>query len=67
VSEQVSGRIVTPDGVVDGVLTVDGERIAGIAPGTTDTDWIVPGFVDIHTSRTARRRCWPAWSARRSR
>jgi N-acetylglucosamine-6-phosphate deacetylase len=49
VSEQVSGRIVTPAGVVDGVLTVDGDRIDSIGVGATGTDWIVPGFVDIHT------------------
>ncbi len=46
---QVSGRIVTPAGVIDGVLTVDGERIADVAGGAAGTDWVVPGFVDIHT------------------
>ncbi len=48
-SEQVTGRIVTPAGVVDGTLTVAGTRIDGIAGGPSGIDWIVPGFVDIHT------------------
>jgi N-acetylglucosamine-6-phosphate deacetylase len=47
---RLTGRIVTPDGVVEGALTVDGSRIAAIEPGPIETEqWIVPGFVDIHT------------------
>jgi N-acetylglucosamine-6-phosphate deacetylase len=49
VSTQVSGRIVTPTGIVDGTVTIDGPRIAGIAAGPAGTDVILPGFVDIHT------------------
>jgi N-acetylglucosamine-6-phosphate deacetylase len=49
VSTQVSGRIVTPTGIVDGAVTIDGPRIAGIAAGPAGTDVILPGFVDIHT------------------
>ncbi len=44
------GRIVTPEGVVEGVLRVDDERISAIVPGPVDpgAPWIVPGFVDMH-------------------
>ena len=48
-TEQVSGRIVTPAGIVDGHLEVDGTTIAAIRPGAPGGDWIVPGFVDIHS------------------
>lgn len=48
-SQQVGGRIVTPDGVVEGSLHLDGDRIVAVEPGTAATDrWILPGFVDIH-------------------
>lgn len=45
-----SGRIVTPSGIVDGVLDWHGEQIAAIAPAPVPSDapWIVPGFVDMH-------------------
>jgi N-acetylglucosamine-6-phosphate deacetylase len=47
---KLTGRIVTPGGVVEGALTIEGGRITVIDPGPADTDqWIVPGFVDIHT------------------
>ena len=47
---ELTGRIVTPEGVVDGVLAVDGERIVAITPAQVpdDAPWLVPGFVDIH-------------------
>lgn len=46
---KLSGRIVTPDGVVEGSLTAEDGRIAAIEPGPIATEqWIVPGFVDIH-------------------
>ncbi|WP_307789126.1 N-acetylglucosamine-6-phosphate deacetylase [Glycomyces salinus] len=43
------GRIVTPDGVVNGALVVEGDRVAAIEerPGEP-TGWVLPGFVDIH-------------------
>jgi N-acetylglucosamine-6-phosphate deacetylase len=46
----LSGRIVTLDGVVDGTVHLDGDRIAAVEPGPVDGDapWIVPGFVDMH-------------------
>lgn len=48
-SEHVSGRIVTPEGVVEGSLHLDGDRIVSVASGTAAADrWILPGFVDIH-------------------
>jgi N-acetylglucosamine-6-phosphate deacetylase len=48
-STQVSGRIVTPTGIVDGTVTVDGTLITDIADGAAGTDVVLPGFVDIHT------------------
>jgi N-acetylglucosamine-6-phosphate deacetylase len=47
----VTGRIVTPDGVVTGGLRLSGDRIAAIEPDGEDAEagWVVPGFVDIHT------------------
>jgi N-acetylglucosamine-6-phosphate deacetylase len=46
---RISGRIVTPGGVVPGHLDLDGELITAIVPddGVGD-DVIVPGFVDLH-------------------
>jgi N-acetylglucosamine-6-phosphate deacetylase len=47
---KLTGRIVTPGGVVEGSLIIEGGRITAIDPGPADADqWIVPGFVDIHT------------------
>ncbi|MEV6969064.1 N-acetylglucosamine-6-phosphate deacetylase [Hamadaea sp. NPDC051192] len=47
---RLSGKIVTPSGIVTGSLSVEDGRIAAITPGKADTEqWIVPGFVDIHT------------------
>ncbi|HEX8630522.1 MAG TPA: N-acetylglucosamine-6-phosphate deacetylase [Catenuloplanes sp.] len=46
---RVSGRIVTPTGVVPGQLRVAGETITDIEPGPSgDGSWVVPGFVDLH-------------------
>lgn len=48
---QVSGRVVTPNGVIErGCVAVAGSRIATItADGLVEGGpWIVPGFVDIH-------------------
>ncbi len=56
---RVSGRVVTPEGVIEsGVVTVEGSTIASVeAAGSTGPaegggvhsgHWIVPGFVDIH-------------------
>jgi N-acetylglucosamine-6-phosphate deacetylase len=46
----ITGRIVTPDGVIDGSILIEEGRIAAIEPGSVGTDapWIVPGFIDIH-------------------
>jgi N-acetylglucosamine-6-phosphate deacetylase len=48
---KVSGRVVTPEGVVEGgVVEIDGDRIAAIEP-TDDVHsghFIAPGFVDMH-------------------
>ncbi|MEV0458359.1 N-acetylglucosamine-6-phosphate deacetylase [Catellatospora methionotrophica] len=47
-SERISGRIVTPDGVVEGSLHLDGDRIGSVEPGPAADRWVLPGFVDIH-------------------
>ena len=48
-SERISGRVVTPIGVVDGSVSVSDGLIAAVsAEAGAGTDWIVPGFVDLH-------------------
>ncbi|HEX6500683.1 MAG TPA: N-acetylglucosamine-6-phosphate deacetylase [Micromonosporaceae bacterium] len=49
-TEVPTGRVVTPDGVLDsGVVEVDGERITAVRDdGPGGDTWLVPGFVDIH-------------------
>ncbi len=48
----MTARIVTPDGVVEGALTIDGDRIAAVSQGADAGElagmWVVPGFVDMH-------------------
>jgi N-acetylglucosamine-6-phosphate deacetylase len=46
---RISGRLVTPKGVVEGSLTVQDGQIAAIRRGKAADQWILPGFVDIHT------------------
>jgi N-acetylglucosamine-6-phosphate deacetylase len=46
---KVSGRIVTPTGVVEGSLSIADAKITSIRKGRSDGRWILPGFVDIHT------------------
>ena len=46
---RVSGRVVTPSGVVEGAVEIDGDRIAAVTAGSADDCWVLPGFVDIHT------------------
>jgi N-acetylglucosamine-6-phosphate deacetylase len=46
---RISGRIVTPDGIVNGVLSWDGDTITAVrGAARAAKQWIVPGFVDIH-------------------
>lgn len=48
----VNGKVVTPAGVIEnGSVEIRGDRISAIIahPPAPDGDWIVPGFVDIHT------------------
>jgi N-acetylglucosamine-6-phosphate deacetylase len=41
--------VVTPDGVIDGYVRVVDDRITAVEPGTgVGSDWVVPGFVDMH-------------------
>jgi N-acetylglucosamine-6-phosphate deacetylase len=52
VTDRVSGKVVTPTGVIrQGCVEIDGERITAVAeyPSVRDGHWIVPGFVDMHT------------------
>nr|WP_240037609.1 N-acetylglucosamine-6-phosphate deacetylase [Glycomyces paridis] len=43
------GRIVTPDGVVNGTLIVEGDRFEGVLEREgAPTGWVLPGFVDVH-------------------
>ncbi len=46
---RISGRMVTPAGVVEGSLSIVDGMIAGIRKGKAEDRWILPGFVDIHT------------------
>ena len=51
-----NGRLVTPNGIVDGWLETTGSMITAIGPGEPPGPpdrhvagrWVVPGFVDIH-------------------
>lgn len=46
----LAGRIVTPDGIIDGHLEMVGGRIATLSAASIpdDAPWLVPGFVDMH-------------------
>lgn len=44
----VSGRVVTPERVLDGHVRVDGDRITEVAGGAGGDRILVPGFVDLH-------------------
>lgn len=44
----VSGRVVTPERVLDGHVRVDGDRITEVASGPAGGRILVPGFVDLH-------------------
>ncbi|MEU8328274.1 N-acetylglucosamine-6-phosphate deacetylase [Micromonospora sp. NPDC048839] len=49
---RVDGRVVTPNGVIrQGCVEWDGDRITAVAeyPSVRDGNWILPGFVDMHT------------------
>ncbi|MFF0150905.1 N-acetylglucosamine-6-phosphate deacetylase [Micromonospora sp. NPDC005203] len=49
---RVDGRVVTPTGVIrQGCVEWDGDRITAVAeyPSVRDGNWILPGFVDMHT------------------
>lgn len=51
-TQRVSGKVVTPNGVIEkGCVEINGERITAVAeyPSVRDGQWVVPGFVDIHT------------------
>ncbi|HEX6968726.1 MAG TPA: N-acetylglucosamine-6-phosphate deacetylase [Micromonosporaceae bacterium] len=51
-TERVSGKIVTPHGVIrQGCVEITDDRITGVGdyPSTRNGHWVVPGFVDLHT------------------
>jgi alpha-D-ribose 1-methylphosphonate 5-triphosphate diphosphatase len=72
-----NARIVAADAVIDGTLVVADGRIAAVEPGRTraaaaldlDGDWLLPGFVELHTDHLERHYAprpgvrWPARSA----
>jgi N-acetylglucosamine-6-phosphate deacetylase len=48
---KLTGRVVTPTGVIDnGLVEVEGDRIVAVrrTRGAVSPQWIVPGFVDLH-------------------
>ncbi len=55
-----NARIVTPDGVVSGALSMAGALISSIDTGATshgidcEGDWLIPGIIDIHTDNLER-------------
>ncbi|RKR88883.1 N-acetylglucosamine 6-phosphate deacetylase [Micromonospora pisi] len=51
-TDRVTGKVVTPTGIIrQGCVEISGERITAVAeyPSIRDGNWIVPGFVDIHS------------------
>lgn len=55
--KHIKGRIVTPDGVINGTVTVEYNRISGVESSDSGvsgevfdygSNLIVPGFIDIH-------------------
>ncbi|MEL6688019.1 MAG: alpha-D-ribose 1-methylphosphonate 5-triphosphate diphosphatase [Pseudomonadota bacterium] len=69
-----SRRIVTPDGVVDGTVTLSGSDIYDVQPGngvgTQALDWgddiLMPGMIDIHTDNLEKHfmpRAGTQWDA----
>lgn len=51
-TQRVSGKVVTPNGVIrQGCVEIVDGRITAVAeyPSIRDGHWIVPGFVDTHT------------------
>ena len=57
-----NARLILPDRVVTGRLHLEGDRIAGIAPGEgvpagaedCGGDWVAPGLVELHTDNLER-------------
>ncbi|NKX44785.1 alpha-D-ribose 1-methylphosphonate 5-triphosphate diphosphatase [Roseicyclus persicicus] len=51
-------RIVTPRGIVEGSLTIEGGRIAGLGRARDGIDlrgaFLIPGIVDLHTDHVER-------------
>lgn len=69
-----SNRVVTPDGVVQGRVTISGQRIidiqTGADNGSYDQDWgddvLMPGMIDIHTDNLEKHfmpRAGTQWDA----
>ncbi len=45
--EKISGRLVTPQGIISGALSFRG-RIEAVTPKKTGGPYILPGFIDTH-------------------
>jgi len=72
-----NARLVLPDAVIDGTLTIRGGTILDVAPGRSavagardlDGDFLIPGVVDVHTDNLERQVLprslarWPSRSA----
>ncbi|MEM8902187.1 MAG: alpha-D-ribose 1-methylphosphonate 5-triphosphate diphosphatase [Actinomycetota bacterium] len=51
----VGGEVLTPDGLVEADLTIEGERITGVGPSSSGGRrvdvagrWVLPGAIDLH-------------------
>ncbi len=45
---KLSGKVLTPEGFVEGSLILEGERVGSIRPGVSSGHILLPGFVDLH-------------------
>ena len=68
-SIRISGRIVTPDGIFDGTVGIEGGRIAEVRRGSAtaggvDCDFgralVVPGLIDLHMHGLGEHLCFTA-------
>ncbi|MBO5914137.1 MAG: N-acetylglucosamine-6-phosphate deacetylase [Clostridia bacterium] len=47
--QYLSGKIITPDGIINGSVSYENGKIIGVCAGNAEKEYyIAPGFVDIH-------------------